>query len=66
MNRNLDGIYFRVERDGKFENICFSDMTEEEAENVLKNADLLFLKNMCKLLGKTIKRIGDELDIVFE
>ena len=28
--RNLDGCYFRVERDGKWTNLCFSDMTDTE------------------------------------
>ena len=35
MNRNLDGVYFRIKRDEKFENICFSDLTEEEKDEVL-------------------------------
>lgn len=25
--RNLDGVYFRVERDGKWENVCFTSIT---------------------------------------
>lgn len=25
--RDMDGVYFRVERDGKWCNICFSDRT---------------------------------------
>lgn len=33
LNRNLDGVYFRVKRNNKFENICFSDMTEDETDN---------------------------------
>ena len=28
--RNLDGAYFRVQRDGKWLNVCYSDMTDEE------------------------------------
>ena len=66
MNRNLDGIYFRVERDGKWENACFSDLTQDEMENVMKNRDIDWLKSMCIQLGKTIRRIGDQLDIVCE
>lgn len=31
MQRNLDGVYFRVERDGKWQNICFSDLTKSLA-----------------------------------
>ena len=66
MDRNLDGIYFRVQRNGKWENACFSDLTQEEMERVMKNRDVDWLKSMCIQLGKTIRRIGDELDIVYE
>ena len=27
---DLDGIYFRVERDGKWQSLCVSDLTPEE------------------------------------
>ena len=30
MNRDIDGVYFRIERDGEFQNLCFSDLTTEE------------------------------------
>ena len=66
MDRNLDGIYFRVQRDEKWENACFSDLTQEEMERVMENRDVDWLKSMCIQLGKTIRRIGDELDIVCE
>ena len=64
--RNLDGIYFRVQRDEKWGNACFSDLTQEEMERVMENRDVDWLKSMCIQLGKTIRRIGDELDIVCE
>lgn len=35
MNRRLDGVYFRVKRDGKWQNICFSDLTDEEMDSVM-------------------------------
>ena len=62
MTRNLDGVYFRI---GK-ENICFSDLTDEQKTNVMKNKDTEWLKSLCIILGNTIKEIGDELDIVKE
>lgn len=40
MNRNLDGVYFRVKRNGKWDNICFSDLSETEKVDVLKNKDI--------------------------
>lgn len=62
-NRNLDGIYFRVKRDGKWDNVCFSDLTDKEMDAVLEGRDIEWLKSVCKILGRTIKRIGDEFDI---
>lgn len=32
--RNLDGVYFRVERDGKWGNVCYSDMSKEERDEI--------------------------------
>lgn len=63
MNRDLDGIYFRVKRDGKWDNVCFSDLNDEEMDAVLEGRDVEWLKSVCKILGRTIKRIGDEFDI---
>lgn len=39
MNRDLDGIYFRVKRGEKWQNICFSDLTDEEMDTVLEGRD---------------------------
>lgn len=64
--RNLDRIYFRVCRNGKWDNVCFSDLTQEEMKNVMKNRDGNWLKSLCIQLGKNIRNIGDELDIVCE
>ena len=66
MNRNLDGVYFRINRDNSWQNICFSDLTEEEMDYVMKDRPEEWLRNMCKILGKTIKDIGEQLDIVME
>ena len=66
MNRNLDGVYFRVKRDDKWQNICFSDLSEEEMDMVMENRPDSWLRSMCKILGKTNRDIGDQLDIVME
>lgn len=66
MNRNLDGVYFRINRDNKWQNICFSDLTEEEMDSVMAGRPEEWLHSMCKILGKTIRDIGDQLDIVME
>lgn len=64
MNRNLDNVCFRVKRGEKYEVICFSDLTEEEQEYVLEKQDKRFLKVMCKVLARKLKKIGDTFDIV--
>lgn len=64
--RNLDSVYFRVKRDGKWDNVCFSDMTKEERNKVMENRDSEWLKSMCQILADTIADIGEQLDIVRE
>lgn len=64
VNRDLDGIYFRVKRNNRWESVCFSDLTDEEMDKVLEGHSVQWLKKMCKILGKTIKRIGDDQNIV--
>jgi len=55
MRRNLDGVYFRIGT----ENICFSDLTEEQQDEIMKDRNEEWLKSMCKILAKTLKDIGD-------
>lgn len=64
MDRNLDGVYYRVERDFGYENVSFSDLTEERMRDVLKGHSKEYLLEMCVILGKRIREIGDQLDIV--
>lgn len=66
MNRNLDGSYFRVERNGKFESLCFSDLTEEEMDQVLDNKNRSYCVSLCKHLAYVLKALGNEFDIVGE
>lgn len=62
--RELDGVYFRVKRGKHWESICFSDLSDEEMDKVLEGHSVEWLKKTCKILGRTIKRIGDELENV--
>lgn len=64
--RDLDGSYFRVKRNGKWQNISFSDLTESEMYEVIDSKGMMWLRNMCIFLGQTIRKIGDEFDLVRE
>lgn len=64
--RELCGIYFRVKRDGKYENICFTDMTEGEQKATLDILSLEATQNLCLRLAQTIRNLGDMFDISAE
>ena len=64
--RNLDGIYLRVKRGDSYEPVCLSDMTEIELEENLNPERGEWLKGAVIHLAMTIRRIGDEFDIVAE
>jgi len=66
MNRNLDGICFRVKRNGEWESVCFSDLTFGEMREVLADYSKESLTRMCISLGHAIKEIGDAFDIARE
>ena len=52
---DLDGIYFRVERDGKWHSLCISDLTPEELKSVTKDWDCNQLTIVAKELSCTLK-----------
>ena len=65
MDRRLDGVYYRVKRDGKWQNICFSDLTPDEREKLLEGVeDTKYLKSLCYVLADTIKALGEQFNIL--
>ena len=64
--RELCGIYFRVERNGKFEDVCFTDMTELEQRRVIDDFSPESLRNMCMVLAGVVRNLGDMFDISAE
>lgn len=63
MERHLDGIYFRVKRNDEWCNICLSDLTSEEREEILKGKEKPFLRGCINHLCDVIKEIGEAFDI---
>lgn len=64
--RNLDGVYFRIERDGKWLNVCFSDLTRDEREGVMKGRDEDWLKSMCHIMAESLHEFGDYTGLAME
>ena len=62
--RNLDGVYFRLKmEDGKYRNVCFSDMTRSERDQVMNTKNNEWIRSLCHILADTIREIGDEFNI---
>ena len=67
LERNLSGIYFRGERDGKWHNIDITDMSDIElkelTDKLIKSNRIEMLKGLVIALAKTVREIGDKLDL---
>jgi hypothetical protein len=63
VERNLDGIYYRVKREDKYFSLCFSDLTDEEQTEFLSRLEKDGFTRMCKELAASLRRVGDQFDI---
>lgn len=66
MNRNLDGIYYRIKRNGQYENVCFTDMTEKEINETIKHRSATYWKSIAMHLRTCIRELGNAYDIYKE
>ena len=64
MNRNLDGIYLRIKRDGKYQAVCLSDMTADELEETLNPERGDWLKGAVIHLADCLHSIGEQFGLV--
>ena len=70
--RSLCGIFMRVNRDGKWENVCWSDLTETEREDIARKRashttveeQVEWWKSMTNIMAERLHEIGDEFDII--
>lgn len=63
--RDLDGVYFRVPRDGRMVPLCWTDLTEDEREELGRGRSLKWWKTMAEHLGEQLRLVGDMLDVVW-
>ena len=60
----LDMIFVRVNRSGKFYNPSFSDLTVDEQRAFLGDLNERALERMCLVLAKTIRTLGEEANLM--
>lgn len=54
----LDGVYYRVNRNGKGVNRCFSDLTEAEKEEFMSTLSVEGLKRLCRVLSESLRTVA--------
>lgn len=72
--RNLDGVYFRVKRDGRWQNVCYSDMTADErdeiarkrAEHATPEQQAEWWRSMADILADALYDMGEQLGVMCE
>lgn len=64
IKRDLDGVYFRIERDGRWHNLCFSDLTPDERGRVTDGRDAVWLLSLACVLADALHDMGDALGVV--
>lgn len=63
MKRNLDGYYFRVQRNDRWQNVCFTDLTLDEKKQIMKDKGDVWLQSLALGLANVIRDIGEIYDI---
>lgn len=64
IQRNLDGVYFRINREGEWINICFSDLSTEEKEEVVADWSRDQIKRLAFVMADALRTLGDQLDLI--
>ena len=65
IKRDLDPVYFRVKREGKWESLCFTDLTEREREGVMDGRSESWLRQMVAILAGSLRDLGDRLNVEY-
>lgn len=63
--RDMDGVYFRVKRDGGYHAVCWSDLTDGEREQMGEGRPLEWWREMALIMTRQLRYVGDELDLEF-
>lgn len=59
---DMDRIYFRIKRNDKYENVCFSDLTDEERVEVCSNKQIEWFIRVTHHLADCLYEAGAILD----
>lgn len=60
--RNLDGIYYRVMRNERWTNVCFTDLESHEVEDVLRSKSIEWLQSLYEELCNVLDDVLNVLE----
>lgn len=74
IQRNMDGVYFRVERDGRWQNVCYSDMTADERKAVIYDRlsdnpaedQARYYRRLAEIMADQLYDVAEQLGVVCE
>ena len=72
--RNLDGVFYRVERDGRWDSVCYSDMTPDERREVIYDRmgerpldeQVGYYRRLAELMADQLYSMGEQLEVMCE
>lgn len=72
--RNLDGVFYRVQRGGGWCNVCFSDMTADERREVIYDRmserpldeQVGYYRRLAELMADQLYSMGEQLGVMCE
>lgn len=64
--RDLDGYYFRVQRDGKWVSLCFTDLTHKEQVEMTQERSAEWLQSLAIGMAEIVRYMGDTFGIISE
>ena len=65
VKRDLDGCYFRVQREGKWHSLCWTDLTKPERVSVVAYNihNEYWCQRMLEYITEQYRKTADQLDI---
>ena len=61
--RDMDGIYFRVEREGRWCSVCWTDLTHSEREEIGEDKPASWWQRVAEHLTEQLRSVADYLDL---
>lgn len=65
---NISGMYFRAQNEetGKWESICFEDLSDKQMDAQLNGRSEEWIKSLAKQLANSLHSIAEQFDIYSE